>query len=283
MKKKILIGLGAAILGLFIVRVVLTNLPLLQAPFGMENRLDYSGKGGEGLAEETGGGSETPSRLVIKTGRMNMVVKNITDSIKDIIEYAEEKGGWVVSSSMTEREEIPSGSITIRVPAENFDEAMVFVRGLAEKVTYEGTEGQDVTEEYTDLQSRLRNLEATEVQLLKIMERSGTIPDVLAAQSELTKVRGQIEQTKGRIQYLERSSEMATIRVNLALSEELLPIPSAEKWLPKYVLKQAWMSLLGFLKSVSYFFIWVGVYGIIWVPLAIVVLLVRKFRKKRNK
>jgi len=226
---------------------------------------------------------ETLSRLVIRTGTMNMVVKDIKDSINKIIKYAQDKGGWVVNSSLTEVETVPSGFVTIRVPSENFDEALTYFRGLAIRVTYEGTQGQDVTEEYVDLESRLRNLEATEAQLLKIMERSGKISEVLDVQRELTKVREDIEKTKGRMQYLERSVKMATITVNLALSEELLPIPPAEKWRPKYVLLQAWKSVLGFWRGFSYFAIKVIVWAVVWVPFGIVIWYGRKIWKKRKE
>ncbi len=280
MAKKILIALGIVIVGLVALSIILTSLSgaRQRADIGLQAPLTTEKQVGE-VEQIT---PEGTSRLVIRTGTINMVVKDITESVKSIIQYTENKGGWVVSSGVTEREEIPSGSITVRVPAEIFDEAMAHFKGLAEKVSYEGTQGQDVTEEYTDLQSQLRNLEAAESQLLKIMERSGTIPDVLAAQRELTTVRGQIEQTKGRIQYLERSAEMATISINLALSEELLPIPSAEKWRPVYVIKRAWSSFLGSLRGISYFLIWIGIYAIIWVPLGIIVWQVRKFWRRRK-
>jgi len=285
MVKKILISLGIIVAGLVVLGLILTSLggALRKAvgPFYMEAPLAPLGV--EKIVTEKQITPEKISRLVIKTGTINMVVKDISSSVKNIIQYTESKGGWVVSSRITEREEIPSGSITVRVPAEIFDEAMAYFKKLAEKISYEGTQGQDVTEEYTDLQSRLRNLGVTEVQLLKIMERAGTIPDVLAVQRELTIVRSQIEQTKGRIQYLERSAEMATISINLALSEELLPIPPAEKWRPVYVIKRAWMSLLDSLKGISYFLIWIGIYAVIWVPLGIIIWQVRKFWKRRKE
>lgn len=215
--------------------------------------------------------SEVSSRLVIKSGIINMVVRDIAVTVNNIAQYTEEKGGWVVQRTVSETEKVLRGSITVRVPAEIFEEAIKYFKGLAEKVSYESTQGQDVTEEYVDLQSRLRNLESAEVQLLKIMERSGTITDVLAVQRELTNVRSQIEQTKGRIKYLEESSEMATVNINLALSEDLLPIPEGAKWRPTYVAKQAWSSLLGTLKVLSYILIWLGIYLFIIIPAIIVI------------
>jgi hypothetical protein len=225
---------------------------------------------------------EIPSRLVIKAGTINIVVKDIADSVKKIIKYAQDEGGWVVSSSITEREKVPSGNITIRVPAEKFGEAMTYFHSLAIKVTYEGSQGQDVTEEYIDLQSRLRNLEATESQLLEIMKRAGKVSEILDVYRELTNVRQQIEQTKGKMQYLDQSAKMSSITVNLALSEEMLPIPPAEKWRPTYVLKMAWHSVLASLRKISYLVIWLGVYGIIWIPLGIIIWKIREILRKKR-
>lgn len=244
----------------------------LEAPFVEEKTID------------TGSVSlETPSRLVIKTGNLNLVVRNVSETAKKIIQYTEEKGGWVVNSSISEVKEVPSGTITVRIPSEIFEDAIEYFKKLAEKVSFEGRKAEDVTEEYVDLQSRLRNLEATEAQLLEIMKRSGTISEVLSVQRELTTVREQIEKTKGRIQYLEKSAKMASLTINLALSEELLPIPPAEKWRPIYVMKKAWRSAVGSLRGISYLLIWIIVYGIIWIPLMAIILGIRKFLKKKKK
>ena len=227
-------------------------------------------------------GQTTGSRLVVKSGTMSLVVKNVAQTIDDIAKYAEANNGWVVSSNSGEQASVPVGSITVRVPSESFDATVEQFKAMAARVSYISTQGTDVTEEYTDDQSRLRNLEATETQLLQIMEKSGTIPDVLQAQQQLSSVRGEIELTKGRIQYLEGNAKMATISVNLSLSEELLPIPPSEKWRPDYVLKQAWKSVLGTAKDISYAVIWIGVYALIWIPLLLIVFGVRAYIRKRK-
>jgi archaellum component FlaC len=227
--------------------------------------------------------AEVPSRMIIKTGRLNLVVKDVLDTVKKIGKFAEENGGWVVSSNISEYEKVPSGSITVRVPAEKFDEAKEYFRSLAVKVTNESVQSQDVTEEYVDLQSKLRNLEATEAQLLEIMKRSGTINEILQVHRELTNIRQQIEQIKGKMQYLEQSVKMSSITVNLALSEELLPIPPSEKWKPKYVLLQSWKNVINFWKEFSYFLIKLTVWAQVWVPALIIIWFVRKVLKKRKK
>jgi hypothetical protein len=295
MFKKILIVVGIVIIVLVLIGAILVKInSARQKAYYTEttyNSYDrgaiYSPSATEDKVDEISQtniqeSSET-SRLMIKTGTIYMVVKNISDSAKSIIQYAQDKGGWIVSSMVSEQKDVPSGSITVRVPAENFDEAMAYFEGLAEKVSYDGIQGQDVTDQYTDLQSNLRNLEAAESQLLKIMEKSGTISEILSVQRELTTVRSQIEQIKGHIQYLEKSAEMATISMNLALSEELLPIPSAEKWRPGYVAKAAWNSLLSCLKNISYILIWAGIFAVIWIPITVIIWLIRKLRRKNKK
>jgi predicted transcriptional regulator len=227
--------------------------------------------------------AEVPSRMIIKTGRLNLVVKDVLDTAKKIGKFAEENGGWVVSSNISEYEKVPSGSITVRVPAEKFDEAKEYFRSLAVKVTNESVQSQDITEEYVDLQSKLRNLEATEAQLLEIMKRSGTVNEILQVYRELANVRQQIEQIKGKMQYLEQSVRMSSITVNLALSEELLPIPPSEKWKPKYVLLQSWKNVINFWKEFSYFLIKLTVWAQVWVPALIIIWFVRKVLKKRKK
>jgi len=241
------------------------------------------GTGKEKVTKEEGNLlPETTSRMIIKSGWLNLVVKDIVDTAQKISKFAQERGGWVVSSNISQSEKILSGSITVRVPAESFDESMEYFKSLAERVSNERTQAQDITEEYVDLQSRLKNLEAAESQLLEIMERSGTISEVLQVQRELMNVREQIERIKGRMQYLEQSVKMSSITVNLALSEELLPIPPAEKWRPKYVLLQTWKNVLDFWKSFSYLLIKIVVWAQVWIPFGIICVLIWKYWKKRK-
>ncbi|MCD6114807.1 DUF4349 domain-containing protein [bacterium] len=304
LKNKILIGIGG-IIGVMIILGIIgsgsfkgnftrytpevqPSLREIEAP---------SGSSGAGIKETTKGEVEkaeseestTPSsRLIIKSGDLNIVVNNVPEAARKIIKFAEEQGGWVVSSNISKEDEIPTGSVTVRVPVDKFEKTMTYIRGLAVKVEYEKSKGKDVTEEYVDLNSRLRNLEATENQFLEIMKKAQTIDEILKVQAELTKIRGKIERTKGRILYLERSAKMATISVNLALSEDLLPVPPAEKWRPKYVAKQAWNNVVRFWRNVSYGVIKFFVYGLIWLPLLIVVLgiirlITQPRRRKENK
>lgn len=226
--------------------------------------------------------TEIPSRMIIKTGWLNLVVKDVLEAIRKISKFAEENGGWVVSSNVAEHEKVPSGTITVRVPAEKFEEAKDYFRSLAVRVTHESTQAQDITEEYVDLKARLKNLESAESQLLELMKKTGKISEILEVQRELTNIRQQIEQIKGRMQYLEQSVKMSSITVNLALSEELLPVPPSEKWRPKYVLLQSWKNVLNFWKSFSYFLIRVIVWAQVWVPALLIIWGIKKIWKKKK-
>ncbi|MFC1945757.1 DUF4349 domain-containing protein [Chloroflexota bacterium] len=164
-------------------------------------------------------GTDTADRRIVRTGYLQLQVENIQVSIQQITAMAANYGGFVVSSNVYTQGTRLSGAITIRVLAEHFYTVTAQLRDMAIEVISDTSNSQDVTQEYTDLTSRLSNLEATEAQLLTIMERAGTIEDVLKVQIELNRVRGDIEQTKGRILYLERTSETSLIDVVLIQSQ----------------------------------------------------------------
>ena len=127
--------------------------------------------------------------------------------------------GFVVSSNQWKDNGALLGTITIRVPADQFDNAMSTLRGMADEVTSENTSAQDVTQQYTDLNAQLTNLQATEAQLLDIMKKAVTVDDILAVQSQLTNTEGQIESIKGQIQYLQQTSATSLISVSLTQSK----------------------------------------------------------------
>jgi len=158
-------------------------------------------------------------RMVVRTGNMQLVVEDVRTTIDQITELTESLEGYVVSSKSWKEGERLIGAIVIRVPAEHFSYAMSVLRALAVEVDSESTFSKDVTEEYVDLSAKLSNLEVTEEQLLRLMEKAEKVEEILEVQRELSKTRGEIEQTKGRMQYLERTSETSLIEVLLKQSK----------------------------------------------------------------
>lgn len=157
-------------------------------------------------------------RMIVRTGNIALVVEDVPATIDQITKMAGGFEGYVVSSNVWKQGKKLVGSISIRIAAKHFDNAMRALRGLAVDVTSESSTSKDVTEEYVDLSAKLQNLEATEAQLLKIMEKAEKVEDILAIQRELTNVRGEIERTKARMQYLERTSSTSLIQVGLEQS-----------------------------------------------------------------
>ncbi len=229
-------------------------------------------------------GGSPSERLVIKTGSLSLLVKEVRQSVDLMQKLATDFGGFVVDSQITivdEKKQNLRATVTIRVPAEKFDETLKTLKDDAVKVTSERTSGQDVTEDYTDLQSRLRNLEATEAQLLKIMERAGEIKDVLSVQQELTRVREQIETTKGRIKFLEESAALSAVTANFATEAEELPIVE-EGWRPLATAKAALRALVSFGQAAADKLLYALVF---FSPVIVVILIVwfwKKFRKRKT-
>jgi len=158
-------------------------------------------------------------RMIVRSGYMALVVVDVASAMEQITSLAGTYNGFVVSSNSWQDRDRMMANISIRVEAEHFNDALRALRALAVEVRSESTSGHDVTEEYIDLSARLKNLEAAEAQLLKLMERAGEVTEILAVQRELVKTRGDIEQTQGRMKYLEESSSMSFIEVNLEQSK----------------------------------------------------------------
>lgn len=164
-------------------------------------------------------GQPWATRMIVRTAAISLVVNDVAIAQDRVATLAEHLGGYVVSSKRWKERERLFGIITIRVPAEDFREAMAALRGMAVDVTHEDISAQDVTEEYVDLSAKLKNLEATEQELLRLMEKAEDVDDILDIQKELSKTRGEIEQTQGRMQYLERTSATSLIQVQLDRAE----------------------------------------------------------------
>jgi hypothetical protein len=157
--------------------------------------------------------------MIVRTGRMAIIVEDVGTAVDRIARLAVDSGGYVVSSNSFRDGERQRGTVTVRVPVGDFDDVMGMIAQIAVEVTNQTTTAQDVTEEYADLGARLKNLEAAEQQLLRIMEKAEKVEDVLAVQREITSTRAQIEQTKGRMQFLEQTSATSLIEVTLEQSK----------------------------------------------------------------
>ena len=224
-------------------------------------------------------GEANIDRKIVKNGSMTMEVNDITTAMTGVAEVAKDLNGYVVSSNKWGDIDITSGQITIRVPSDRFDEALDRLRQIAVNVPSESTNSQDVTEQYTDLQAQLRNLEATEAQYLEILKKAEKVEDILAVQQQLSNVRGQIEQVKGRILYIERTSDMGLIDVTL---QKVKPI-GGTAWSALETLKSAARGLVSFGKVLVNIIIWVAVFSPVWIIILVVVLYFTRWRHAKPR
>jgi len=227
---------------------------------------------GRGTADGFAADVAPADRVVIHTANMSIVVPEPSASVQEIANLANEMGGFVVSSNVFQtffseaNVSADRASITIRVPSERLDEALAAIKTGATEIQSESISGQDVTQEFTDLQSRLRNLEAAEEQLLEIMEAATDTEDVLQVFENLRRVSEEIEVIKGRIQYLSESARLSAIAVELIPDVAAQPL-NIGGWQPEGTVKEAFTSLIQALRFLGDAAIWSA---ICIVPIALI-------------
>ncbi|MFZ5879705.1 MAG: DUF4349 domain-containing protein [Chloroflexota bacterium] len=219
-------------------------------------------------------------RLVVVTGDLELIVPNVETSLEQVAALAKESGGYVLQSSANSADKWQSAEITIRVPADQFDALLGRVKALGSQVLRENLQGRDVTEEYVDMEGRLKGLRTTLAQLDQLMEKAQTVEEALRVSVERGKIQEQIEQTLGRMQYLENQAALATLTVSLSTTPAL-PERTPLAWQPSATVENA----SRFLASLGYFFgdllIWTV---IVILPIVLVVWavvwIVRRSRRK---
>ncbi len=170
-------------------------------------------------AEQTQTAPVAVERKIIRNAELQLEADVPETAQTKISQIAETKGGFVVetqsSASDAKAAKRDTVTMTIRVPAAKFDEALNEIRGTASRVIVENVKGEDVTEEFIDIEARLRTQKALETQFLEIMKRSNSVADALNVQTEIARVRGEIEKIEGRKRFLESQASLSTIKIKL--------------------------------------------------------------------
>jgi hypothetical protein len=160
-------------------------------------------------------------RKIIRNATLTLEVEQPGKAQQRIASLAESRGGYVVTSESVRHDGTKGTAayevvtVELRVPAAQFDAALADIRAAGGSVTAQKITGKDVTEEYIDLEARLRTQRALEAQLLEIMKRAQEVEDAVSVQRELTNVRTEIERVEGRRRFLENQSSLSTISVTL--------------------------------------------------------------------
>lgn len=202
---------------------------------------------GQPSLEEPGFAPENPipvqDKKVIKDGNLELKVSETEKAVTEIGALIKTQGGEVFSTNIYERiKGSKRGVMVVKVPVANFEKTMEEIKKVATQVVSESSSGQDVTEQYADLEARLKNKRAEEEAFVKILDRSGEISDVLATTREISRVRGEIEQLEGQMKFLNSQTEMSTISISLSEDVEVPGI--SDDWRPWQTVKSAFKKLI---------------------------------------
>jgi tellurite resistance-related uncharacterized protein len=219
---------------------------------------------------------QTTDQMVIMNSDLVLAVDDPSVSLAAIQKLAADMGGFTVSSNLYKTQtssgvEVPEANVTVRIPADRLNEALDKIKAMTgdpkKYVLTENVTGQDVTQAYTDLQSRLKNLEEAEAELTKFYESATKTEDILAIYNQKQSISQQIEVLKGQIQYYEQASAKSLISINLKAKSTIAPIAVAG-WEPKGIARDALQALVEAGKGIVNVLIWVVLFVL---PIALVI------------
>lgn len=207
-----------------------------------------AGENAPGLAPSD---TNTFDRKIIQDTSLDLQVEDVSKAYDDVERIALTAGGFVLDSSVAANQDRPQANLTIRVPTVQYQKVVDDLRALAVKVENQTSKAQDVTQEYTDLQARLRSAQALEATYLGLLDRAETIDDILKIQSYLTPVRLEIEQIQGQMNVVDNLSSLATISVSLSTEPPAPPASSDSHPDPLAAAGNGWEASLLFLSAVG--------------------------------
>ena len=167
-------------------------------------------------------------RKIIRNADITIEVESTSEAQHRVTSIAEARGGFVVTSESKQRQSADPAQratdfkLVVRVPADQFGVALDEIKQLATNVPEEKATGQDVTEEFIDLEARIKTQKALEAQFLAIMRQANKVEDALEVQRQIAEVRTEIEQLEGRKRFIENRSSLATITVNIQAPKPVL-------------------------------------------------------------
>lgn len=214
-------------------------------------------------------------RKVIKTGEVSVEVDDLEGAQQTILSAVEAlPGGYVSSLTVNDYDTYRQSEIIARVPSARFREIYETVKGLG-KVTRDHIGGQDVTDQWADLERRIANQQVLEQRLRELAQRTGSVSDLLEVERELARVRGEIESYQGQLKMIKDQVAFSTLTITLT---EYGPaaVQDTGGWRIVYHLKGAFRWLVGAVRSLVVALIYIVIAGaVVWVPLLIIILLIR--------
>jgi hypothetical protein len=233
-------------------------------------------------------------RKVIRHAELQLEADDTKAALERIITLTEAAGGFVANAivhPVDGEQDQPTANLTLRIPASELTEVMTSIKGSVEKVVSESQGADDVTDQFVDLEARLTNLQALEVELRALLSEVRQQPEadpekLLRVFNEIAVVRGQVEQIQGQLNYLNDVVDLATLTIGLTPTPAVVPIVE-DPWQPVEVARDALRSLVTGLQGVAEWGIHFALYTlpmlllVLGVPALIGLTVYRQWRKRR--
>ena len=259
----------------------------------VEESMDEAGKQGTESSETENNEStevetkevEVEERKIIYTANLRLEVKEYQQAVDEIESQVADFNGYIVDSSTygSSDESSTSGHITARIPQERFQEFIQLVEEGAGKLLESNVSGQDVTEEYVDLESRLKSKRVVEERLLSFMEKAEKTEDLLTISSDLAKVQEEIEQVTGRMNYLRNKADLATVQIDIEENNVNITGMSEDDLNTWEKTKQQFLKSINTILAVlSGFFVFIAGNLPILIPLGVIALVVWLVVKRKR-
>jgi len=282
-----LIGIAFAGCGAGVSDMAVSESAAMSAPAKAEEEA-YAG-------QQAADGAGEP-RQVIANANISLVVADAATALSGVEQIVTDLGGYVADMDLSkgryDESDVLRGSLTLRVPSAGLEEALDLLQALATDVNYLNVNRQDVTDQYSDLDARLRNLRATETELLALLtevrERpNAEVEDILAVHRSLTQIREEIEMLQGRKNLLDNQIDFSTIWVELIPDSVFRPIVE-EPWSASGPVRNALRALVATLQGLLTALIWAVLYLtplllVFLVPLAVLIWLARLWMGRRRR
>jgi hypothetical protein len=227
--------------------------------------------------------------MIIKNAELKTTVEDTAAGIDGVTQVAVDTFGYILSSRTWYQGRHQYATITIGVPVHEFEVAMRRIRQLALRVDDEIASGSDVSDQYVSLESRLRNLEATEARIRAFLDKATTVEESLQINQKLSEITAQIEEVKGQMNYLEDRSAYSTITVHLSPRIPVpaatpIPEPEPDVWRPGETFEEATHVLGSIGRVIGDMAIWTAVvFGPFFLPAVLLVWLIVWLQRRKRR
>lgn len=245
------------------------------APGGAAATAPLTPAAGRGSAAAGGSaGRGELARRLVRTVDLELTVRRTTEAAQELERLAARLGGYVANVDGSRQDDLMRWSLSLRVPPERLDEALAAAKAMAVRVDREQQKVEDVTDQYVDLDARLRTLTATEAELRGLLaesrQRQRKVEDIMAVYTELTEIRSQIERIQGQLLSLQKLVAFSTLNIGLNPVASARPL-AAEGWQPGDTARGSARTLIGILHALGDFVIFAV---IVLLPVGLILVLV---------